>query len=712
MTAHAAPPQAPPIAPVHPVTDDYHGTKIVDPYRYMENLADPEVQAWVKAQGDYASQTLKAIAGRDALLARVRELDQGAPYRLWILRRWPNGDLHYLKSLATENLDKLYFRDAATGQERLLIDPEKMGDAASGKHVALEFCRPSPDKRYVAYGLAAAGSEQTVLHVLDTTTDKELAETIDRMESDYTPPFWLGDGQSFVYSRRQKLPAGAPPTEVYKLSRACLHKLGSDPNSDPVVFAKDASPRVAMSDADFPSLILPSTSRWAFGKIKHGDTDELTLYAAPIGSLAQPAAEIPWVKICDVADQISDFAVHDDDVYLLSAANASRYKVLKTGLTSPNLATASTVMPEGASVIQGIMPAKDALYVTLLEAGVHAVVRLPYSADAKPQRITAPPGEVSASPIAANPDTPGVFIATESWTRRGRIYAYDPAAASLTDTRLRPLGKFDDVPGYESHEVMVTSHDGVKIPLSILHKTGLALDGSHPTLINGYGAYGHVMHVNFNPVRLAWLERGGVLAFAHVRGGGEFGKAWHQAGQMATKPNTWLDLIACGEYLCKQGYTTPAKLAGQGGSAGGILIGRAITARPDLFAAALINVGCTDMLRMETTTNGVPNIAEFGSTRTKAGFDALLAMSALHNVKDGVKYPAVLLTHGINDPRVEPWESAKMTARLQAATASGKPVLFRVDYDAGHGIGSTKSQRQEETADQWAFLLWQMGELR
>src|SRR3954471_7580591 len=218
------------------------------------------------------------------------------------------------------------------------------------------------------------------------------------------------------------------------------------------------------------------------------------------------------------------------------------------------------------------------------------------------------------------------------------------------------------------------------------------------------------MNIGFNGLRISWLERRGVAGIAHVRGGGEFGKEWHLAGQKATKPNTWKDFIACCEYLVQKGYTTPAKLAGQGGSAGGILIGRAITDRPDLFAAALINVGCTDAVRFETTANGVPNIQEFGTVARREGFDGLLAMSAYAHVTDGMKYPAVLLTHGINDPRVEPWQSAKMAARLQAATASGKPVLLRVDYDAGHGIGSTKTQRQELRADEWAFLLWQMDQ--
>jgi prolyl oligopeptidase len=305
-----------------------------------------------------------------------------------------------------------------------------------------------------------------------------------------------------------------------------------------------------------------------------------------------------------------------------------------------------------------------------------------------------------------------VLLSTNAWTRAGKTWRYEPATRRFADTRLNPAGRYDDVPGYAAVEVEVTSHDGVKVPLSILYKKGVKRDGSNPTLLSGYGSYGISQNVSFSPTRLAWLEKGGVLAIAHVRGGGELGQEWHEAGQKANKPNTWKDFIACGEYLVKEGWTSPARLAGQGGSAGGITVGRAITERPDLFAAALVDVGALDAVRGETTMNGVPNIMEFGTVKKEDEFRALLEMSAYHHVKDGVKYPAVLLSHGINDPRVEPWMSAKMTARLQAATASGRPVLFRVDYRAGHGIGSTRAQQQRALADKYAFLLWQMDEPR
>jgi prolyl oligopeptidase len=705
--APASAADGPPVAQPRPVVDEYFGTKVTDPYRYFENLSDPEVKAWVKGQAEYAHRVLSAIPGRDALLERIRELDEGAPYRLSVVRRWPNGDLHYLKRLSTENLDKLYFRDAKTGHERLLVDPELL-HTADGKHFSLAFVRPSPDGRYVAYGLAAAGSEQTVLHVLDSTSGKNLPDTIDRMEEAYLEPCWLPDGQSFVYSRRRKLPADAPDTESYQRTYSCLHHLGTDPEQDARIFSMEVSPTTPMSAVDFPAVAVFPGSAFAIGQIKHGDTNELTLYAAPVESLTQK--HVPWKMICDVADEVEGFAVRGGEIYLLTAKDSPRYKVVRTSLAEPGFSAAPTVIPMGTAVIKSIAIAKDALYCALLEGGAFKAARLPLAAGAKLETIELPAGAASGYPFATNPEIDGALVGTASWTRGGKIYSFDPGKRALTETDLRPPGKFDDVPGYEVAEVQVVSHDGVRVPLSILYKSGIKLDGSHPTLVDGYGAYGMSMSAHFDPAHLAWLERGGVLAFAHVRGGGDFGKEWHLAGRKSTKPNTWKDFIACCEYLVKAGYTSPAKLAGEGGSAGGVLIGRSITERPDLFAAAIINVGLSDALRMETTANGVPNIQEFGTVKTREGFDGLFAMSAYAHVKDGEKYPAVLLTHGINDPRVEPWESAKMTARLQAATASGKPVLFRVDYDAGHGIGSTRKQRQEERADEWAFLLWQMGD--
>jgi prolyl oligopeptidase len=699
--------EQPPAAAVKTVVDTHFGTQVTDHYRYMEDFKDPAVQAWVKQQAEHAERTLAKIPGREKLLARIKELDAGRPYTIFDITRHPSGQLFYFKQLASENVAKLYVRESLAGEEKLLIDPEQFPRPAEGGHFSLSFYRVSPSGRQLLYGFAASGSEQTTLRVFDRNTGRDLPESIDRLESDYVPPYWLPDGKSFVYSRRRQLPADAPAADGYKFTQSFLHRLGTSVAEDKLVFAQGAAGSPAMQEMDFPAVIVPVGSAWAIGQIKHGDETDLTLYTTRSETLGQP--DVRWTKICDRADQVTEYAVHGDDIYLLTAHEAPRFKAVRTSLARPDFAAAETIVPASDNVVDSLTVAQDALYVGVLAGVPNIIQRIPYEAGAKIELLNLPAGEPAATVISARADLPGVLLATRSWTRAGKIYAYDPAAG-LTDTNLLPAGKYDSPEWLTSTEVMVTSHDGMKVPLSILHRRDIQLDGSHPTLLNGYGAYGFTNSMRFRPTDLAWLERGGVLAIAHVRGGGAFGKEWHHAGRKLTKPNTWQDFLACAQYLVDQKYTSPAKLAGEGGSAGGILIGRSITERPDLFAAAHISVGCTDMLRFETTLNGPPNVPEFGTNTREDEFRALLAMSTLHHIKDGEKYPAVILTHGINDPRVEPWISAKTTARLQAASASDRPVLFRVDYHAGHGIGSTRTQRQEELADVWSFLLWQFGD--
>jgi prolyl oligopeptidase len=316
-------------------------------------------------------------------------------------------------------------------------------------------------------------------------------------------------------------------------------------------------------------------------------------------------------------------------------------------------------------------------------------------------------GAISETDI--NPQRAGLLMKLTSWTRPQLWYAYDAKSGSVTDTKLRAPSPVD-YSGIVSEEVQVTATDGTKVPLSIIHRADIKLDGSSPAILIGYGSYGITLDPFFDPMLLAWLERGGVYAVAHVRGGGEFGEDWHRAGQKLTKMNTVTDFIACGEYLVSHQLTSSAKLAGQGGSAGGITVGGTLTQRPELFAVIIDNVGLSDSLRVELSQNGPTNTPEFGSVKTEDGFKGLYAMSSYHHVKDGAAYPAILLTTGANDPRVAPWQMAKMTARLQAASASGKPILLRVDFDAGHGIGSTKEQGIKETADEWSFILWQTGD--
>jgi prolyl oligopeptidase len=315
----------------------------------------------------------------------------------------------------------------------------------------------------------------------------------------------------------------------------------------------------------------------------------------------------------------------------------------------------------------------------------------------------------AANLAAADAHEAGVLFSLEGWIQPSRLYRYDPQTNSSRDTGLIPPLALD-TSQLEAEEVEAVSYDGTRVPLSIVHRKGLAKDGQRPTLMLGYGAYGISYDPEFVSIFIAWLERGGVFAVAHIRGGGELGEDWHLAGQKQTKLNTVFDFIACGEYLIAQHYTTSRYLAGQGASAGGITVGGALTWRPDLFGVILDDVGLTDMLRVETTPNGPPNISELGSVKTEAGFHGLYAMSAYAHVRDGTAYPAVLLQTGANDPRVAPWIVAKMAARLQAATSSGRPVLLEVDYDAGHGMGSQRAQIRQLFTDEMAFALWQFGD--
>jgi prolyl oligopeptidase len=687
------------------VVDEYYGNKIEDPYRYMEDLQSPEVQAWFKAQNDYTRGVLARIPGREDLLKRIKQLDEGASARVYDIRRLPGERIFYQKRLASEDMAKLYTRNGLNAPEQVIADPVKITPAGSPSFV-INYYAPSFDGSRVAYGASPGGSEDAVIHVVDVATGRESGETIDR--GWFGSPSWLPDGRSFFHNRMQKMQPGMPPTERELKSKVFLHVIGTDPEKDPVVFGYDVSPRVKMVPTDIPFVVTSPGSPYAFGVIAHGVQNEITVYAAPLTSIN--STDIPWRKIVDVGDEVIDAAPRGDEAYLLTHKDASRFKIVRTSISNPDPAHAEVVVPETEAVVRGQTVAADALYVTLLDGGIGKVLRVPFSNRGAASRQPVPlPLDGQVWVDAADPRVNGILIGLTSWTKAAADYAYDPQTNRVTDTRLQPQGPYDNPQDIVSEEVKVKSYDGTMVPLSIVHRRDVKLDGSNPTLLEGYGAYGITFDPYFDPKLLAWFERGGVYAVAHVRGGGEYGEGWHLAGKLLTKHNTWRDFIAAAQYLVDHKYTSPAHLAGEGGSAGGITIGRAITERPDLFGAALDDVGLSDALRVEHSPNGPPNIPEFGTTTTPEGYQALYEMSSYHHVKDGTPYPAVMVVTGINDPRVTPWEPAKMTARLQAATSSGKPVLLRVDYEAGHGMGSTKSQTQQLLADQWSFLLWQLG---
>lgn len=696
---------APPVAAVKPVVDSYFGKAVSDPYRYMEDVSLPEVQQWAKAQSEATRDVLDGIPARARLLARIQELEASVEARVSTVLRLPGDLWFYEKRGAADNQFKLFVRRGLKGQDTLLVDPEALTKASGSPH-AITFYSPSDSGRYVAYGMSEGGSEEALIHVIEVATKKEVMAPIDRAH--YSNASWLPDDSGFFYFRQRDLPKGTPETEKYRFQTAYLHRLAGE-GADRVIVEAGKPGAIEIKAEEFPTVFAIPGTPYVGAIPGNGVQNEFSLYITTLGSLARP--QPTWRKLFDAKDDVTGFAIHGDDLYVVSHRDAPRFKVLRTSVDRPDLVRAQVVVAPGREVVVGISAAKDALYVRSREGVVGKLYNLPYGRrpTAKPIAL---PREGSLEIASADPRIAGVVISMGSWTRDFGYYTLDRRSGRFADTGLQSLGPFGAPAGLATQEVMVKSWDGVEVPLSLVYPKDAKRDGSNPTLLYGYGAYG----ITDDPVYvlrfLAWYELGGVRATCHVRGGGAYGEEWHLAGKQATKANTWKDFIACGEYLVKEGWTTPARLAIQGGSAGGILIGRAMTERPDLFAVAVPEVGVLNAIRGETSANGVPNIPEFGTVKDERQFAALQEMDALDHVRDGVAYPATLLVHGVNDPRVPVWESFKMTARLQAATSSTRPVLLRLDYAGGHGIGSTKSQRQEQYADIWSFMFWQFGDPR
>lgn len=703
LAGAAQPAAGPPVARKQPVTETLWGEQVVDPYRWMEDPKDAEWESFMKGQAAHARRVLDSIPGRKALFERVTQLSGEVPIA-HAPQMAGKGRLFYQMRPSGANQFRLYMRDGVNGAEKLLIDPGTLR-GPNDVHMSLDWWLASPDGRYVVYGLSPAGSENSVAQVLEVDTMKVLPERMDRTQ--YANPSWLPDSSGFFYIR---LAEGAKlgAQDYYLDSVAWLHRLGTDPKDDLRVLSRGQFAEVLMERNEFPGIAADPTSRHVVAIVAGGVRRENPLYVATLESVL--ARKPQWRKVCDVADEVTGFAFRGDELYLQTTRSATNAKVLKTSLSAPDIASAATVVPEGQTVIEAIAMARDGLYVRDMDGGYNGLRRL--GNDGRLQTIKLP-FEGSFESMSTDTREDGVWMLGASWLLPFTVFRHEPAANRTAAVPLAPPPSLD-LSRFEAVRSFAVARDGTRVPLSIVAKKGMKRDGRNPTLVNAYGAYQISMTPYFNARGVAFLEQGGVLAYAHVRGGGEYGKRWWRAGQKISKPNTWRDLIDCCEELIKQKWTSPKQLTIQGGSAGGITVGRALTERPDLFTAVISNVGVSNALRAEFSQNGPPNIDEFGTVKERGGFLGLKQMDAYHAVRDGVRYPAVLLTTGMTDPRVEPWQAAKMTARLQEAVtrlqrADRNPVLLRVDFDAGHGLGSTRQQADAERADEYAFALWRSG---
>jgi prolyl oligopeptidase len=696
---------APPVAPVRDVTETLHGTVVHDPYRYFENVKDPDVQSWLKGQGAYARQMLDRIEGRTQLEKRIVEIASAAGDSVSGIVRMPGDRVFYLKRLRNGKQFKLMMRAGAHGRERVLVDPE-VAAARTGVPHAINHFSPSWDSRYVAYGLSAGGSEDASLHLLDVATGKQVGAAIPRVHQSHVS--WLPDSKSFTYNQLKVLTPEDAETETYLDSRVMWLRVGAPESSATPVFGPTVDPKLGLARLDVGAIYFTPGSPWMIARTTDTTLPEGSLFVAKLSELSLP--QVPWKKIAGFDDRIVQLELKGDDLYYRMHNAAPRYKIMKLDLRDPHLARATEVaLPPEGGVLEDFVVGPDAVVAAVRE-GTSIGLRRYAAGDRTGRAIKLPfvgAAHLHADPAHMHRD---LLYTLSGWTQPPRIFRLRGKDSS--DAGLRSPSAMPALPDIEVTDVKVASHDGVLVPMTVLHKKGVKRDGGNPTLLNGYGAYGFSQTAHFDPAAMAWLEQGGVLAYINVRGSGVYGEPWRLAGFKQTKSNTWKDGVAGAQYLIAQGYATPRTLAVIGGSAGGIFVGRTITTAPQLFAAGVFVVGVMDAVRAEESANGITNVSEFGSAKDVKEFPALLDMSTYHQIRDGTAYPAVLAVHGLNDPRVDVWHSAKAVARLQAASTSGKPVLLRLDAQAGHGVGSTATQRYAMSADIYSFLLWQMGKRR
>jgi prolyl oligopeptidase len=692
-----------PVAPVRPVTDVYFGTSVVDPYRWMES-GGPELLDYMKAENAVTEQALKPFAKQDAeILAELTKLADTVPVVRAVTRNLD--DYFYLETPPGKNDALLMTRAVSGGAEQLLLDPSTM--AETGKHAAIDYFVPSPDGRYVAVGVSLGGSENSVLYVLETATGKRMSEAISRAQE--AQPSWTDDSKGFYFSRLQLMAPGAAASTKYDNMRVYFHRLGTEETSDVPVFGPDITKDPVLPKYGEVSVAVVPGTKMLLAEQVTGVVESPALWVRRV-------EDGPWIKVMGHEDGLLTHVIHGSRIYVLTKSGpggaTTTGSVMSFDLATESFAKSRIVVPESKLILSarsgsGMYAAQDALYVYGFRDGLGELLRVTYAEGAKPEKVSLP---ISGTVDGGDADVrrPGVVLAMEGWTTPRLVYAYSSGSKSFADTGLQPKSPVD-MSGVASEEVLAKSADGTMVPLSILYRKGMAMDGTNPTLLEAYGAYGYSILPYFDVSLLPWLQRGGVAAFAHVRGGGERGEAWHVAGMKTTKQHTIDDFVASAGYLIEHKYTSASHLGIEGTSAGGIAVGGFLTQHPELVGAVLYRVGITDILRSEQRATGGENAFEYGTVKAEAEFRAMYAISPYAHVQDGAKYPAVMLETGANDPRVTSWMLTKMTARLQAANKSSNPVLLRVDFDAGHGVGSNRAQRLKLQADEYVFLGWQLG---
>jgi prolyl oligopeptidase len=674
-----------------PIEETYFGTRVTDRFRFIESK-DAGTLAWMKTQSGWTRSVFDSIAPRAAYLSKlaafgsafglVRTVQLGGT-RVFYLERKPGADAFDL--IVRE-------RDGTT---RTLIDTAALIKAAGGAPQAIDYYQTTRDGTRVAVGISAGGSENSQISVLDAATGRTLAGPIDRAQ--FGSPDWLDDGSGLFFVRLQELKHDSKPTDKYLNSGSWFWTTADAP----VEVAGAASGRGPIKDPTrFPVMSVVPDSGKALLLELNGVQNELQAWIAPAASARDGSAD--WRPLVVTADDVTGFDGNATTLWVLTHKDAPTFKVLALPVGG-TLQEARTVIPARPErVIESIHAAADALYVVAREGLAGKVLRVDPKGTVKELAL---PFEGTVQELATDAAQPGAIVGLDGWVHPPAHYHYDPASGAFADLGIGTRPPFDPA-RFAAREMSAPAADGTQIPLSLITPAGPKRPRA--MLLDAYGAYGISTLPFFSPRIVTLVEAGGSYAECHVRGGGELGEDWRLGGKDANKPNTWRDFIACAEKLISDGYTTRALLTIQGTSAGGITVGRAATERPELFAGAVGRVGDLDAMRSETMPSGPANIPEFGTVKDEQGFKNLYAMDAYQHVRNDAHYPAFLLTTGLNDPRVEPWEPAKMAARLLEVPGHA-PVLLRVEDAAGHGLGTTKSTRDAEDADIAAFVFWRAG---
>jgi prolyl oligopeptidase len=685
-----------PATPRRPVENQYHGQTVVDDYQWLEDWSDPEVRAWSEAQNTQARAYLDRIPGRDAIGARIEELTRSLSPGYSQLR-FAGGRFFAIKDQPPKQQPFLVTRDSLeqNATETVLVDPNSI-DPSGSTHI--DFFVPSPDGALVAVSMSEGGTEDGTVYVFDTATGERLPDSVPRVNGGTAAGSvgWCADGKAFYHTQYPR-PGERPEADLSFYQQVYLHQLGTPAEADTYSLGREV-PKIAEI-----ALLASSDGRYLLAAVKNGDGGEHAFWI-----LDSSEGGDSWKPVAGFEDECvgARFGTGEDrGLYLLSYKDALNGKIIRLPLPAARLSEADVLVAESEVAIVNFRPAASRIYVKDMIGGP-AQLRIFDLEGSSLGMIPVPELSSINGMLVAEDDT--LFFQRESFTEPGAWYRFDPATGRVTLTALemRSPADFSDI---EVRRELATSKDGTRVPMSILMRKGTPLDGSAPLILYGYGGYGINMAPSFRPARHAWFDQGGIYAIANLRGGGEYGEAWHRTGMLTRKQNVFDDFIACAEHLIEQRFTSRDRLAIEGGSNGGILMGAMITQRPELFRAVVTHVGIYDMLRVELDANGEFNITEFGTVEDPGQWKALYAYSPYHHVKDGAASPSVLFMTGANDPRVNPLHSRKMTARLQAAGTPPPRILLRTSSTTGHGGGTPLSARVAQLADVYAFLCAELG---